>query len=419
MTIDRRGFLGVAAAGSMLAAAPLTRAGAQAAAAPIALPPAITREERLARLAKARALMQRHGIGAILVEPGASLDYYTGVQWRRSERLTAAVIPAEGEPIIVTPFFERPSVEESLAVPAEVRVWQEDEEPLKLVADFLRERRVANMPVGFEETNRFFILDRLQQQLPGVRIVSANPVVRVSRIIKSPAEIELMKAANWITLEAIRTVHGSLKPGMSDGAVRKMLQEEMTRAGGESTWALVLFGAASALPHGTGKSQRLEAGDMVLIDAGCAVHGYQSDISRSFVIGRRWTPEQIELWQRVQLGQQIAWNALKLGVSAGSVDDAVRRAYESWGYGPGYKLPGLSHRTGHGIGMEGHEPANLTHGETTRLAPGMCFSNEPGLYLPGRFGVRLEDCFHMTADGPRWFTIPPPHPDEPIGIGRR
>ncbi len=419
MNLDRRAFLGTGAAAALLPAGLASGAAAQPQGASIKLPPAITREERLARLANARSLMQRHGIGAIVVEPGASLDYYTGVQWRRSERLTAAVIPAQGDPIIVTPFFEKPSVEESLGIPAEVRVWQEDEEPLKLVADFLRERGAASQPVGFEETNRFFILDRLQQQLPGVRIVSANPVVSASRMIKSPAEIALMEAANWITLEAIRTVHGNLKPGMSDDAVRKMLQEEMTRGGGESPWALVLFGAASALPHGTGKAQRLEAGDMVLIDTGCAVHGYQADISRSFVIGRRWTREQMEVWQRVQLGQQIAWNALKLGTAAGSVDDAVRRAYVSWGYGPGYELPGLSHRTGHGIGMEGHEPANLVHGETTPLAPGMCFSNEPGLYLPGRFGVRLEDCFHLTEAGPRWFTIPPPHPDEPIGIGRR
>lgn len=417
MRMSRRSMIAGAGAAALAPAALAAPAPAQPSSA--SLPPPIGRGERLARIARAQALMQRHGIGSVLIEPGASLEYFTGVQWRRSERLTAAVIPASGAPILVTPFFEKPSVEESLQVPAEVRVWQEHEQPLRLVADFLRERGVAADPVGFEETNRFFVLDGLKEQLPKTSIVSANPVVRTLRMIKSPAEIALMRAANWITLDAIRAVHARLRPGMADGAVRSMLQEEMIRGGGQSPWALVLFGAASALPHGTSKPQNLEAGDMVLIDAGCAVHGYQADISRSFVIGRRWSREQVELWQRVQLGQQIAWNAIRPGVPAGSVDDAVRRAYESWGYGPGYRLPGLSHRTGHGIGMDGHEPVNLVHGERTPLAPGMCFSNEPGLYLPGRFGVRLEDCFHMTESGPRWFTIPPPHPDEPIGIGAR
>ncbi len=420
MQLDRRAFIATGTAAAVASAFP-SPAIAQVAEKPskIMIPPPIGSGERLARIERARVLMRQHGIGAVIIEPGASLDYFTGVQWWRSERMTAAVIPAEGDAIIVTPFFERPSVAETLAIPAEIRTWNEDEEPLRLVADFLRERGVAGLPVGFEETNRFFLVDRLQQQLSAVRIVSANPVVRALRMIKSPAEIALMQAANWITLDAIRTVHDKLRPGVTDGAVSQMLRDEMTRAGGQSPWALVLFGAASALPHGTSKAQQLQAGDMVLIDTGCGVDGYQADISRSFVIGRRWTPEQIEVWQRVQLGQQIAWNALKVGAPAGSVDDAVRRAYESWGYGPGYELPGLSHRTGHGIGMEGHEPVNLVHGERTPLAPGMCFSNEPGLYLPGRFGVRLEDCFYMTDAGPRWFTIPPQSIDEPIGTGRR
>jgi len=205
--LQRRGFLRAAGAAAALAALPPSRGLAQGGGelAPLPLPPPIGTQERLHRLARARALMKRNGMGAVIVEPGASLDYFTGVQWRRSERLTGAVIPAEGEPIIVTPFFEKPSVEESLKVPAEVRVWQEHEEPLKLVADFLKERGVAGSPVGFEETNRFFILDRLWQQLPGVRVVSANPVVRALRMIKSPAEIALMKAAADITVAAFRT----------------------------------------------------------------------------------------------------------------------------------------------------------------------------------------------------------------------
>jgi len=415
--LQRRGFLRAAGAAAALAALPPSRGLAQGGGelAPLPLPPPIGTQERLHRLARARALMKRNGMGAVIVEPGASLDYFTGVQWRRSERLTGAVIPAEGEPIIVTPFFEKPSVEESLKVPAEVRVWQEHEEPLKLVADFLKERGVAGSPVGFEETNRFFILDRLWQQLPGVRVVSANPVVRALRMIKSPAEIALMKAAADITVAAFRHIYPRIGEDMSAGDIEQLFAGAVAALGGRNPWGLILFGPASALPHGTGKPQQLKRGEVVLLDCGCSVHGYQSDISRTFVFGADPTAEQRKVWEQMHRGQQIAFAAARVGVPAGSVDDAVRRAYESWGYGPGYKLPGLSHRTGHGIGMEGHEPINLVHGETTPLAPGMCFSDEPGIYLPGKFGVRLEDCFHMTSAGPRWFSTPPPSIDDPFG----
>ena len=414
---SRRSLLGggaALAAGALLARGPAARAAASAAG-PGPLPPPIGRPERLERLARARALMQRHGIGAILVEPGASLDYFTGVQWWRSERLTAAVIPAEGDPIVVTPFFEKPSVEESLAIPAEVRVWQEHEEPLKLVADFLRERGLARRPLGFEETNRFFILDRLKQQLPAARVVSANPVVRALRMIKSPAEIALMQAAADVTIAAYDRVHPAIREGMTPADIEKLFAAAVTALGGTKPWGLVLLGEASAYPHGSGKPQRVRRGEMVLLDCGCEVRGYQSDISRTFVFGAKPNAEQRRVWTQMRRGQDIAFAAARIGAPAGSVDDAVRRAYQSWGYGPGYRLPGLSHRTGHGIGMEGHEPVNLVHGETTRLAPGMCFSNEPGIYLPGKFGVRLEDCFHMTAAGPKYFSVPPPSIDDPFG----
>ena len=408
--------------GAAAMAAPLLAGGglgkalaAVAETAPIQLPAPIASEERLQRLANARRLMQRHGIGAIIVEPGASLDYFTGVQWWRSERLTTAVIPAEGAPIIVTPFFEKPSVEESLKVPAEVRVWQEHEDPLKLVADFLRERGVANAPVGFEETNRFFILDGLRNQLPGVRAVSANPVVRSLRMIKSPAELALMQAAADVTIAAYDRIYPQIREGMKPADIRGLFSTAILALGGASPWGLVLLGEASAYPHGTGKPQHVAKGEVVLLDCGCEVHGYQSDISRTFVFGATPSEEQRRVWTQMRRGQDIAMAAAKVGAPAGSVDDAVRRTYESWGYGPGYKLPGLSHRTGHGIGMEGHEPINLVHGEATPLAPGMCFSNEPGIYLPGKFGVRLEDCFHMTAAGPKWFSVPPPSIEDPFG----
>jgi len=417
--VARRAFLtnGAAAVGASLLSAAGVRAAAAAAAepAPMPLPPPIGRQERLARLARARVLMKRNSIGSILVESGPSLDYFTGVQWSRSERLTAAVIPAEGAPIIVTPFFERPSVAESLGVPAEIRVWQEDEEPLKLVADFLRERGIAKQPVGFEETNRFFILDRLLKQLGKVNVVNANPVVRASRMLKSPAELALMQVSAEIMVAAYRYVGPRIREGMTPADIGAMIDAAITAYGGHPEFALVLLGEASAYPHGSHKPQKVERGGVVLLDCGCSVHGYQSDISRTFIFGAKPTEEQRKVWTQMRRGQDIAMAAAKVGAPAGSVDDAVRHAYEGWGYGPGYKLPGTSHRTGHGIGMEVHEPVNLVHGETTPLAPGMCFSNEPGIYLPGKFGIRLEDCFHMTAAGPKFFTVPPPSIDDPFG----
>ena len=417
--VTRRGML--QGAGAIAGATLLSGAGLHAATAaaaeltPIALPPPIGRPERMARLAKARDLMKRHSIGSLVIESGASLDYYTGVQWSRSERLTAAIIPVAGEPIIVTPFFEKPSVEESLGIPAEVRVWQEDEEPLKLVADFLRERGVAGEPVGFEETNRYFILDRLSQQLPAAKIVSANSVVRAGRMIKSPAEIALMQAAADVMIATYRSVAPRIRNGMTPPDIAEMIDAAVAAAGGSPEFALVLIGEASAYPHGSHKPQIVRPGEIILLDCGCSVHGYQADISRTLVFGATATAEQRRVWMQMRRGQDIAMAAARLGAPAGSVDDAVRKTYESWGYGPGYKLPGTSHRTGHGIGMEVHEPVNLVHGEMTPLAPGMCFSNEPGIYLPGKFGVRLEDCFHMTAAGPKFFSQPPPSIDQPFG----
>ncbi|HEY0627941.1 MAG TPA: Xaa-Pro peptidase family protein [Sphingomicrobium sp.] len=404
-----------------VAASPLTgtaRAAVQelkAATPSIPIPPPIGPAERLQRLAKARALMQTNDIGAIIVESGASLDYFTGVQWGRSERLTGTVIPATGDPIIVTPFFEKPTIEEMLGIPAEVRTWNEHDEPLKLVGDFLRERGLAGQRIGMEETNRFFILDKLNQQLPGAKVVSANPVVRGCRMFKSGNEIALMQAANNIMIAAYRDAAPKVTAGMTPSDIAAIIEAATVAHGGRPLFQLVLTGEGTAYPHGTRRPQRVEKGINMLFDCGCAVHGYQSDISRSYVWGAAPTAEQRKVWEQMRRGQDIAFAAAKVGVTAGSVDDAVRRAYESWGYGPGYKLPGTSHRTGHGIGMEGHEPINLVHGETTLLAPGMCFSNEPGIYLPGKFGVRLEDCFYMTAAGPKYFSMPPPSIDEPFG----
>jgi Xaa-Pro dipeptidase len=373
----------------------------------------ITAGERTARLARAQALMRARGIGAVLVEPGASLVYFTGLRWGRSERLTAAVLPVEGEPCIVTPFFEAPRVREQLAVSADVRVWQEDEDPARLVAGFLRDRGLGGRPVGIEETVRYFAADGLARALPGVRLVPADPVVRGCRMVKSPAEIALMRLATDITIAAYRWTHPRVEAGMTGGDVAALMNAATRRLGGDPEFALVLVGEGSAYPHGTRVPQRVAAGQVVLMDCGCAVEGYQSDVSRTWVHGAA-SAEQRRVWEQVARGQQVAFDAARPGAPAGSVDDAVRRYYASIGYGPDYRLPGLSHRTGHGIGLDGHEPVNLVRGEATPLAPGLCFSDEPGLYLPGRFGVRLEDCFHMTPRGPEWFSTPPASIDAPV-----
>jgi Xaa-Pro dipeptidase len=370
-------------------------------------------EERGARIARAQALMQAQGIGAVLVESGSSMIYFTGVNWHRSERLTAVIIPVEGDPCIVTPFFEEPSVRQTLGVPVDVRVWQEDEDPLKLVAGFLRDRKLADRPVGIEETVRYFAVDGLANVLPGAKIVSANPVIRGVRMIKTAPEIALMQAATDVTIAAYRWTWPRVENGMTPAQIGALMNAATVKLGGSPEFSLVLVGPAAALPHGSREPQRVADGEIVLMDCGCTVEGYQSDISRTFVHGSA-SKEQRTVWDQVAHGQQVAFKAAQVGAPAGTIDDAVRAYYVSQGYGPGYRLPGLSHRTGHGIGLDGHEPVNLVHGESTRLAPGMCFSDEPGLYLPGKFGVRLEDCFHMTASGPRFFSRPPASIDAPF-----
>ena len=365
----------------------------------------IGRAERATRIAKAQRLMRLNNIGAILIEPGSSLDYFTGVKWWRSERLTCAIIPVDGEPCIVTPFFEEPSVRESVGVPSEVRVWQENESPIEQVVAFLKSRKLDKRLVGVEETVRFFASDGLTRALPAAKIVSANPVVRGCRMIKTRAEIALMQTATDITVAAINHAIPRIEPGMMPADISALINASTTAMGGTPEFALVLLGEASAYPHGSGKPQRVAMREPILMDCGCTVGGYQSDVSRTVVLGGA-TDEQRRVFGHMQEGQRIAFAAAQIGRTAGSVDDAVRAYYEKLGYGPRYKRPGLSHRTGHGIGMDGHEPVNLVHGETTPLALGMCFSNEPGLYLPGKFGIRIEDCFHMTDAGPVWFSTP-------------
>ncbi|WP_237057216.1 M24 family metallopeptidase [Microbulbifer sediminum] len=374
----------------------------------------ITVAERRARIARAQELMGKFKIDAVILEPGAAMRYFTGIRWWRSERLTCVIIPRDGEIGVVTPFFEEPSVRESMTFGEDVRTWHEHENPFAQVAGFLRDRKLKSGRIGMEGSVRWFVADGIRAAAPGFTLVSADPVTRGCRMIKSPAELALMKKANEVTLAAYGQVYRQLEPGMTPADVNRLMRKAQAAYGGADAWTMALFGEASAYPHGTDQPQQIREGQIVLMDCGCSVEGYQSDISRTFVYGEPGR-EQRRIWQLVREGQDVALAAAKPGEPAGRVDDAVRDFYRKSGFGPDYRLPGLSHRTGHGIGMEGHEPINFVRGESTPLAPGMCFSNEPGLYLPGEFGVRLEDCLYMTEDGPAWFTRPPESIASPLG----
>jgi Xaa-Pro dipeptidase len=410
----------------LLAGSIMQRAAAQAdSARPAAADPAaglttmtrgavpISADERRARIAKVQTLMARRGIGALILDTGSSLDYFTGIEWHSSERTTAAIIPVRGEVIVVTPAFEGPSVRETLAIAGDVRPWNEDESPFLRIVQGLRDRGVRSGPVAVGPTMRYFIIDGVRNASRQYSIVSGDPLIRACRMLKSAAELALMQIANDVTLAALRHLHGRIERGMRAGDLAAIVNDATTALGGSPEFALALLNEASAYPHGSHQPESVAEGSVILMDCGCTVHGYQSDISRTWVFGEA-NPRQRKLWDTVKRGQEIALETAKLGVAAGALDDAVRGYYSSEGWGPGYKLPGLSHRTGHGIGLDGHEPAYLVHGDPTPLEAGMCFSDEPGIYIPGEFGLRLEDCWHMTDSGPKLFTGLAKSIDDPI-----
>jgi Xaa-Pro dipeptidase len=374
----------------------------------------ITVEERRSRVAKAQAVMAERKIGALLLESGSTLEYFTGIHWWRSERTTAAVLPAKGEVIVVTPAFEEPSVRETLVIGGEVRPWNEHESPFERLVQALRDRGVASGKLAVEATTRFFIVDGIRQVSNAYEIVSGDPIVRACRLIKSPAELALMQAANDVTIAALAHVHSKVTAGMDQRDLARLMGEATRALGGAADdFSLVLLNEASAYPHGSIQHQTVREGGVILMDCGCSVQAYQSDISRSWIFGEP-SPRQRKIWATVKRGQEIALETARVGTPVGKIDDAVRSFYEREGWGPGYKLPGLSHRTGHGIGLDGHESPYLVHNDETPLAPGMCFSDEPGIYIPGEFGIRLEDCWHMTESGPKLFTPLAKSIDDPI-----
>ena len=411
--ITKRDFLKSAAIGTATAGIGASASHAVATT-PSVLPNPISADERRARIARAQELMGQQGLSGILLEPGASMLYFTGLSWWRSERLVAVIIPAKGDMAIVAPAFEEPSIREQMELDAELRVWNEDESPFALVKGLLEDRGVAG-PLGLEASVRYFVVDGLKKDMSNRETVSADGVVHGCRMIKSEHELQLMQAANSITMAAYREIYPKVEAGMVGSDIAAMMREATRKHGVEPTFALALIGEASAYPHGSKKVHKVEEGQVILMDCGCDVHGYKSDISRTWVHGEA-DAEQLRVWNTVRKGQEVALETAKVGLPARPRwMQPCANIYEAEGFGPGYQLPGLSHRLGHGIGMEVHEPINFVGNEDMPLAPGMCFSNEPGIYLPGKFGVRHEDCLYMTEAGPKLFTGLTPSIDNPMG----
>jgi len=370
----------------------------------------ITDDERRSRIANAQRLMKENGLNAIYLESGSTLFYYTGVRWGQSERMFAMVMPAEGDPAFVCPAFEEERARERIRFGDDIRTWEEHESPYAVVAGIFADRGIRSGKLGIEERTRFFLVDGIRQRVPGVEVVSADPVTVGCRIRKSKTELALMQRANDITLKAYETAVASLKEGMTHfevGAVISKAHEKMGVRGG----AGVQFGEYSAFPHGSIKPQVLGDGDIVMMDGGCNVDGYRSDITRTVVFGKP-SDRQREIWDLERKAQDAARDAVRPGVTCGAIDDAARKVITDAGYGPDYEH--FTHRVGHGIGLDGHEWTYLVRGNETLLEPGMCFSNEPGVYLYGEFGVRLEDCFYVTEDGGHLFTEQSPSIDQPF-----
>jgi Xaa-Pro dipeptidase len=362
----------------------------------------IADDERQARVERARRLMRDRGLQAIFLESGSSLFYYTGVRWGLSERPFGLVIPVRGELAWVVPAFEEQRAVELLSA-TDLRVWQEDESPYRVLAGVLRDRGAATGTIGIEERVRFFVYDGLRTEMGRAQFVNATPVTAGGRMIKSSAEIALLARANAITVRAIDAAMRTLRPGMSQHELAANVSAATTALGGDDDGALVAFGKESAFPHGSSKPQQLREGDVVLVDAGCRMQGYLSDVTRTIVYGTP-TERQRDVWDVEKRAQRAAFEAAQPGATCEAVDGAARRVITEAGFGPGYKLPGLPHRTGHGIGLDGHEWPNFVKGNTVRLEPGMCFSDEPTIAIYGEFGIRLEDCLHITEKGPVFFT---------------
>jgi Xaa-Pro dipeptidase len=429
--ISRRRFLQTGSLAAGVSAALPTLA--HAAEADKSLPPAIaalrtlrgeakpiTIEERAGRQEKARQLMRDNNLSAILLTPGTSLAYFTGIRWEGGERLFAMVLPAKGEAFYVSPAFEEGRAREQIAQSPgggkpDLRVWQEDESPYTRVAQGLSDRGIASGTVGVEETVKFVFSDNLKKAAASATFTSATPVTAGCRMIKSRHEIDLMRLASKVTLAAYEATYRSMKVGMTQRDVEDLLEAAHRKLGFEGG-ADVQVGEFSAFPHGSVKPQGIREGTIVLIDGGCSVEGYASDITRTFVLGKapdKTKDKMKQVFDIVHRAQSAALAAAKPGVEAGSVDAAARQVITDAGYGPDYKF--FTHRLGHGMGMDGHEWPYLVRGNSTKLQPDMTFSDEPGIYIRGEFGIRLEDDMHITEGGAELFTPQSPSLENPFG----
>ncbi|HVY99970.1 MAG TPA: Xaa-Pro peptidase family protein [Dongiaceae bacterium] len=374
-------------------------------------------DEYRARIAKAQAHMRANGIDAVYLNAGSSLLYFTGVHWHPSERMVGAILPATGEIEYIAPKFEEGTLNDFMAVEGAVNCWEEHESPTRLFVKLLdRICPGGTAKVGIDESTPFFLFDKMRRLGNRYDFVDAKEVTAHCRMRKSASEIALMQCAKNMTLEVHKAAASILHEGVTTTEVAAFIEQAHRKVGAPgSIFCIVLFGPATAFPHGVKDPQTLKANDVVLIDTGCKLHDYLSDITRTYVFGEP-SERQRKFWDIEKEAQAAAFAAAQLGVPCGEPDRAARRVLTGHGLGPDYALPGLPHRTGHGIGLDVHEWPYLVGSDETPLDIGMCFSNEPMICIPGEFGIRHEDHFHMTAQGPKWFTRPAHSIDDPFGL---
>lgn len=369
------------------------------------------------RLRCLQEAMQSSGADAVYLHAGTNMYYFTGLRWHASERMLAAIVPAEGDICYIAPRFEVDTLRDYWLMESDILAWEEHESPYDLVRQTLLQRGIRNGILLIDEVTPFCTFDGIREANSTLTFRDAGPVTQSIRCRKSAGEIALLQRAHEMTLEVIKAAASILSPGISTLEVVRFIHDAHCQVGADdgSFFCIVLFGQATSFPHGTKEPQRLQAGDWVLIDTGCLLHGYNSDITRSFS-STDATGEQRFAWSAEKAAQLAAFDAARLGAPCEACDDAARESLVNAGYGPDYDVPGLPHRTGHGCGLDIHEGPNLVRGETTPLDVGMVFSCEPMLVLPGKFGVRLEDHFYMAPAGPIWFTQPSPAVDDPFGL---
>lgn len=376
-------------------------------------------EEYFTRIANAQKYMQANNIDAVYLNAGTNLTYFTGMKWYASERMVGAILPAVGIVQYIAPYFEIGTLNGFKIIDGPIHGWQEHQNPYSLFVEVLKQLDISDAAtIGIDESAPFFIFDGINNVQTGLNLINAQPVTAHCRMHKSDNEIALMQSAMDMTLAVHKATASMLYAGISTTEVEAFIKRAHQKVGAPGNYfCIVLFGVATSFPHGVKDAQVLKKGDMVLIDTGCKVHDYLSDITRSYVFGEP-TSRQKKFWDIEKSAQLAAFHAAKIGVPCEAVDDAARGYLASQDLGPEYQTPGCPHRTGHGIGLDIHEWPYLVGGNKTPLAAGMCFSNEPMLVVPDEFGIRLEDHFYMTDSGPRWFTEPSNNIDNPFGLDK-